>query len=222
VFEFGCQNPTHLQMGMGTYDETVKRASWGAGIDSIDFSLAFHSYSVEWDAFFINYKIDGNQVMQVSKFYTLAGNQVTWCCLDAGVYNILPAFPVGQNCHVNIIAGMAIGVDGGPFTDAPNGNTILPNHFEIDYIRVYQREPPSSEINTCAITLFPNPVNSTITIRKIKMKFISVKNILGQEIYSLNVNADDAVIDVSGFQRGIYFVEVYSDDGVMAGKFIKQ
>ncbi len=218
VFEIHGDKPNHHAMGIIKWHDQDFFARHDCAIDGIDFSLDFHVYSIEWDPFFITFYVDGEQVFLTSRFYTIAGTQVTWCCVEPGVYNVLPAFPSGEDDHVNVIASLGVGAHG----NAPDNNTIIPAIFEIDYIRVYQRDPPSSANYDCEVLLFPNPVTNHLTIKKNKMTGIQVVNVLGEKLFSKSVSADETDVDVSAFHQGIYFVEVQSEDGTFAAKFIKE
>ena len=105
--------------------------------------LNFHLYSVEWDPFFITWYIDNSPIRTVYRyFYPVLNQPVTSCDIQSGNYNELFIFPSDQQ---KIIANLAIGTDPDEtdptFNNAPDNSTIFPNQFEIDYIRVYQRNP---------------------------------------------------------------------------------
>ena len=54
------------------------------------------------------------------------------------------------------------------------------------------------------------------------MTHIQIENVMGQTIYSENISLDEARVDVSALNQGIYFVEVETKDGTFANKFIKE
>src|SRR5690606_3664158 len=76
------------------------------------------------------------------------GNAVVACNIPPDVYLQNPAYPRWGD-HVQIIAGPGVSVDGGPFTDAPNESTVFPSSMEVDYIRVYQRQPQGGLFDLC-------------------------------------------------------------------------
>ncbi|MCX6274169.1 MAG: family 16 glycosylhydrolase [Bacteroidetes bacterium] len=218
VFEFRGDKPKIYHPGIFKYEGADFKAHHDCKIESIDFSLDYHLYVVEWDPFLITFYIDNSPVFIISRFYTLSGNEVTWCCVEPGIYTIQPAYPHGLNTVLSIIAGLGVGSG----DDAPNANTSFPSQFEIDYIRVYQRDPPSSADYNCEVLLFPNPVTSSLKIRKNRMTRVRIENIFGEILFSKTVTGDETDADVSFFRQGIYFVEVQSEDGTFANKFIKQ
>jgi len=218
LFEIHGGEPRHHGMGIIKWHETEFFARHDCSRIGENLSLSFHIYSVVWDPFFIRFYLDGEQVFVTSRFYTIQGTQVTWCCVEPGVYNVLPAFPSGENNLVNIIASLGIGTG----EDAPAGSTIFPSQFEIDYVRVYQRDPPSSADYNCEVLLYPNPAFTKMKVKKNKMTLVRIENILGEILFSKQVAADETEVDVSIFPKGIYFLEVQSEDGTFANKFIKE
>jgi beta-glucanase (GH16 family) len=216
VFEFLGHEPRNFHSSLWRYSNVDVDATTDCAFESIDFSLAFHLYSVEWDSFFIIFKIDDEPVCTISRFYTLSGNEVLWCCVPPGVYNIQPAYPPTQNNTVSVIASLGIGTG----SDEPDISS-LPAKFEIDYIRIYQRDPPSSKSFDCELLLFPNPTQDELHIKKKRMTKIRIENIQGQIVFSQEVSANEFLINIHELIQGIYFVEVQSEDGTFANKFIK-
>ena len=217
IFEFRGTIPEHHHIALWKYAGTDLTGGHSYAYDDNDFSKDFHIYAVEWDPFFITFKVDENEVYKISRFYTLSGTKVDWCCVTPGVYGVLDEYPKGDNTMVSIISGLSIETG----EDAPDEHTIFPAEFEVDYIRVYQRDSAIHNDYDCEIFLFPNPASSVIKIRKNRMTKINIENIHGQVLSSRNVSGDEAEEDVSSLCQGMYFVEVNSDDGTFAAKFIK-
>jgi len=110
-----------------------------------DLSQDFHIYTYEHNRYFLKFYIDGNLIYQISKLYYTNGINVTNCFTTAGPYLTDAYFPGNQN--MNIICNLAVGTGG--FASPPNNETIFPNTFEIDYIRVYQRTIQSDLDDIC-------------------------------------------------------------------------
>ncbi|CAN5652598.1 hypothetical protein BH11BAC1_BH11BAC1_01550 [soil metagenome] len=218
IFEFRGNKPGYYHPGVYKYHNAEFIAHEDCKIESNDFSLDFHIYDVEWDPFFITFNIDHNPVCVINRIYTLSGKEVTWCCVEPGVYNRQPVYPPGLNNTVSIIAGLGIG-DG---DDSPNGNTNLPAQFEIDYIRVYQRDTTIKNDFNCEVLLYPNPAFTSLMVKKNKMTLVRIENIFGEILFTKQVSTDEAEVDVSFLKQGIYFIEVQSEDGTFANKFIKE
>jgi MYXO-CTERM domain-containing protein len=83
----------------------------GASFDGPDFTADFHTFALDWDASSITWLVDGAPVFQHS---------------GEGV----PQVPM------YLIANLAVG---GGWPGAPDGSTVFPGHYDIDYIRAYQR-----------------------------------------------------------------------------------
>ena len=83
----------------------------------------------------------------------------------------------------------------------------------------------NSNINT-DIQIFPNPASDFITVYSpgyaSQRKIISVKNILGQEVYMENTNFDkQQTINISKLKRGTYFLSMTINNKSLVRKFIK-
>ena len=75
----------------------------------------------------------------------------------------------------------------------------------------------SNNNNEYQLTLYPNPANSTITIKlpnatSFENSFIEIYNILGQRIATIPILETKSIIDVSTFQAGIYSYRLISNN----------
>ena len=73
--------------------------------------------------------------------------------------------------------------------------------------------------------LFPNPTQNTLNIKlpevqNFTIQQITIINMLGQTVYSDTKNV--TAIDVSTFNKGIYILELKTDQGDWNGKFVKE
>jgi len=140
IFEFGTQKPYRVHCGIRKWREQKVAAGKGNPYDGVDYSKAFHKFAVEWEPFFITYKIDDEAVVKFCRFYDINTASIDYCCVEPGVYYQEAAYPEGEPNKLNVILNLLIGVDDGPYTDAPNVATKIPNQFEIDYVRIFQRD----------------------------------------------------------------------------------
>jgi beta-glucanase (GH16 family) len=83
-----------------------------------DFSNAFHTYGVDWDASHMTFYVDGNAFLTLNKT-DVEGTRGPWV-YDHPFYLILN----------NAV--------GGDWPGAPDATTVLPQKMLIDYVRVYQ------------------------------------------------------------------------------------
>ncbi|MDD5570945.1 MAG: T9SS type A sorting domain-containing protein, partial [Bacteroidales bacterium] len=75
-----------------------------------------------------------------------------------------------------------------------------------------------------AISIYPNPANSNITIGILqiaKENTIIINNVNGQELIKRQTTNDKLLIDVCNLPNGIYFIKVVNENGVSVGKFVK-
>ncbi len=73
--------------------------------------------------------------------------------------------------------------------------------------------------------IYPNPTNTILNIHSSAMLnvagIISIKNVLGEEVYHGIISEMDTKIDVSKFVNGLYFYEIKGAQGISTGKFMK-
>ncbi|MEO0532041.1 MAG: family 16 glycosylhydrolase [Planctomycetota bacterium] len=81
----------------------------------INFHEGFHTYAVEWEPDVLRFYVDGN------RHYTVEATASR------------PIFDTAKSMILNLAVG-------GNFGGDPNGTTVWPQHFDIDYVRVWQRE----------------------------------------------------------------------------------
>ncbi|MEI6766366.1 MAG: T9SS type A sorting domain-containing protein [Bacteroidota bacterium] len=70
--------------------------------------------------------------------------------------------------------------------------------------------------------LFPNPVISNLGINLPQKSVIEIINLHGQLLKTINPTENQTTIDISDFARGMYFIKVTKDKGVLTKKFIKE
>lgn len=74
------------------------------------------------------------------------------------------------------------------------------------------------------ISLYPNPVKDhlNIHVRPDGDHFVEITALTGQIVYSDVMERSEYVVDLSGFEKGIYFVTIRSKDFLKTEKIIKQ
>jgi Secretion system C-terminal sorting domain len=79
------------------------------------------------------------------------------------------------------------------------------------------------DFTQASIKMYPNPTKNTFTIEsKNAIQSISVSNMLGQQVLSVNPNTMSTSIDLTAFQNGIYIVKTTVDGNVTSSKIIKE
>ncbi len=106
---------------------------------NVDFDLTadFHVYGIEWDSETIKFFIDDREVWQVCKYTRNVKRNPKKC--DKKKRAVQPIFPA-DNEKLFLILGLGIGNELSPFTKSPDEKTVFPNKFEIDFVRIYQKE----------------------------------------------------------------------------------
>lgn len=75
--------------------------------------------------------------------------------------------------------------------------------------------------NNTNISVYPNPVANTINVKGTKnIERITISNVSGQEI--MNVSSPKQQINVSSLDKGVYFINIYSNGTVKTEKFVKK
>ena len=72
------------------------------------------------------------------------------------------------------------------------------------------------------VILYPNPVNSMVTLKaNFSIDKIFIFDISGKKVLDFSTNTNQETIDVSELNSGIYFVKIFTENGVYLNKIIK-
>jgi hypothetical protein len=59
------------------------------------------------------------------------------------------------------------------------------------------------------VTIYPNPTNGKVTItNSCKITKVEIANLLGQKLFSETHNTNKVIVDISSFEKGVYFIKV--------------
>ena len=86
------------------------------------------------------------------------------------------------------------------------------NDPELDYVAIDITS--TDENHELDFNLYPNPTSGPITIALEGMQKVVVYNTLGQALLNKETNGDVLQLDLSGFENGLYWVKVMSQNGV--------
>jgi hypothetical protein len=79
----------------------------------------------------------------------------------------------------------------------------------------------SDQATLQSVSIYPNPVNSELNIdSEQKIESIAIVNVLGNTVKT--IGAPNNSIDVSELTKGIYFLQIQMETGLMSKKFIKE
>lgn len=80
------------------------------------------------------------------------------------------------------------------------------------YVKVSYTPNAIDEKTSQYVTIYPNPTKDKITVEADDIRNITLVNILGQKVYELSMNADQAVVDFSKLDAGLYMIQVTTED----------
>jgi len=145
-------------------------------------------------------------------------NQITFMVDGVGYYTYNPAvkdpntwpFDLDQYLILNVAMGGFAGAIDPSFTESS---------MIIDYVRVYQNVLNTSEVEQDKFLIYPNPASDTIHIKSnVKINRINLYDIQGRNIYTSTENI--TLIDVNGFQEGVYILKIESEAGISSKRLI--
>ena len=124
IMEYIGQEPSKLHGTIHYHDQWPNNWMSGNSYDlPNDDPDAYHIYAIEWEDDEIRWYIDG-----------ILYSTLTWW--DAVGY----PFPAPFDVDFHLLLNMAVG---GDWPGSPNGATVFPQEYVIDYVRVYQPTPPT-------------------------------------------------------------------------------
>jgi uncharacterized protein YjdB len=79
----------------------------------------------------------------------------------------------------------------------------------------------NEQTNTSNLSIYPNPVNAQLTISsEDKIGTIVILNVMGKTVKTITSSSN--TIDVSELTKGIYFLKIQMDKGLVSEKFVKE
>ena len=73
------------------------------------------------------------------------------------------------------------------------------------------------------IVIYPNPASNLLYIEcSIKNSEILISDILGNVKIEQQTNSNYTLVDISGLEKGVYFIKVVSEIRITTGKFVKE
>ena len=74
-----------------------------------------------------------------------------------------------------------------------------------------------------SVLIYPNPASDQLKIRlSVTFKQLEIVNLLGQVVYTANVNNQELTVDVTNYHSGVYFIRLNGKQGVATKTFIKE
>ena len=85
-----------------------------------------------------------------------------------------------------------------------------------------------TSVSESSVSIFPNPTNSTVTIQlhsanpEAELNQIKLYDIFGREMLSQQIGGRSCIMDISLYQKGIYFIQVKDEANIYYNKIIIQ
>ena len=112
-------------------------------------------------------------------------------------------------------------VQGQTYTYTVTGKTAFVESNPSNSVYVDWTTDINENTSETSVSLYPNPTESQVTIEGQGLRQVRVINVMGQEIEHLDLNGDQAVIDLSNAPKGCYFIEVTCESGCTTSKIMK-
>jgi len=108
------------------------------------------------------------------------------------------------------------------FPDFPDPRTAGSTCY-IDNIGWFVDATSVGELQRSKISIFPNPAAERITLQYPGMQSVTIANIVGQTVRSLELQGTNhEVIDVSDLKEGVYLIILNTADGTISSRFVKE
>ncbi len=194
IMEHG-QDFDHLGAAIHTqaYNHTIGTQITGTyQID--DYDTGFHTYGLVWDTEEMSFSVDGEVYMKVRKS-SIGDSEGQW--------------PFDQPFF--IILNHAVG---GAWGGTPD-NSLYPHTVEVDWVRVYKDEQPTSTITleeSPLLSVYPNPAKDQVRVTiggNPTSVTVSLKDLTGRELAVKQASSEELSFDLSGLPSGIYLVTMH-------------
>ena len=75
-----------------------------------------------------------------------------------------------------------------------------------------------------SLTIYPNPASTLLTINNGNqiIREISLCDVLGKEIKTYTINASKTDLTISHLNKGVYFLRILTDKGMVNKSFVKE
>jgi hypothetical protein len=175
-------------------------------------------------------KIDENSIRMInaSHEYILErnGSNLKWSFNDILLPPSVENTEIGKGYatfKVKLKPGFAIGdiIPNAASIYFDNNPAIITNTFNTEFIAALAND----DFNTSNLNLYPNPSNSIVQVNLQNttdtIQNITIFDVLGKSIKTVDtIDSNSYTLDVSNFSKGIYFIEISTDNGKFQKKLV--
>jgi hypothetical protein len=86
------------------------------------------------------------------------------------------------------------------------------------YVRYYYSTDGVEEVVAQNVSVYPNPTKDVLTVEAENISSVVVYNSLGQKVFAQTFDGNEAKIDMSSFDAGIYMVRVNTNGNEVTRK----
>jgi hypothetical protein len=149
---------------------------------------------------------------------TLNHTVIAYVPTGSNLTSISPVVTVYDDFVTNPGSGIPQDFSGGPVTYTVSHFTLpLTQDWQVSILE--KEATDVSNLSKNKIRIYPNPTYNTLYVIGDKINFIQIVDVSGRSVFSSIVKGS---IDLSGLDSGVYLVLVYTDNGMVSQKIIKQ
>ena len=111
------------------------------------------------------------------------------------------------------------------FRGRNNGSDVLTYSWFIDKVRVIATDTLTQSVNESYLEtkMYPNPVNDILTVNTEEgILHINIYNVLSVKVMEMDVNNNEAVLDLRRLDAGMYLIEIIGKNEKSVKTFIKK
>ena len=86
------------------------------------------------------------------------------------------------------------------------------------YVKYYYSTDGVEEIVAQNVNVYPNPTKDMLTVEAVNLSNVVIYNSLGQRVFAQTFDGNEAKIDMSSFDAGIYMVRISADGNEVTKK----
>ena len=212
VYEFWKDDVSDVNMNIHVDGEACLK-DW----DGPDFSQSFHTFSMLWEPYKIEWYVDGELIRKYPRFYQNGAD--VGCRLNAWqMYEEAP-FPTQP---MLIYLSSNIDVHGGY---APDDTTPFPSVHEIDWVRFYSK---SSLLNLAederfSASIYPNPAREEIAIaifsEKDKPFEAKLYSSDGSLVQTFTFHKGTNSINIAHLYNGLYYFTLFDSSTMQLNRY---